>query len=256
MWFDRLRQDVRQALRGLGKSKGFAFIAILTLALGIGANTAIFTLIDAVMLRSLPVRSPEELVSVGDASRPTALWEGAPMSNIFSYPLYQRLRDQDRVFTGLLASGKTGRIDVVVGNGAPEEGRGRLVSGNYFEVLGVSPILGRGFSSEEDRTQGTSPVIVISYDYWVNRFARAPNILGSTLRINGSPFTVIGVGPPRFTGEVVGSPADIWIPLSMQAQVNPGAPRLNNRDSNWLLCMGRLKPGVSNRKLLRPAIGT
>ncbi len=238
-------KDLHYALRTIRGSPGFSVIVVLSLALGIGANTAIFTLIDAVMLRALPVRSPDELVSVGDAARPTARWNGGPMANIFSHPLYQRLRDQNRVFKALFASGQTGHIDVSVANGAPEEGRGRLVSGNYFDVLGLSPVLGRTFSPDEDRAPGVSPVVVIGYDYWVNRFAQNPGVLGTTLRINGSPFTVIGVGPPHFSGEVVGSPADIWIPLSMQAQVNPGEPRLDKRDTNWLLCMGRLKPGVS-----------
>ena len=240
--------DLRYGFRMLFKSPGFTAVAVLTLALGIGANTAIFTLIDAVILRSLPVRSPDELFSVGDASRPTALWYGGPMVSVFSYPLYQRLRDQNRVFTRLLASGKAGRIDMSVDDSLHEEVRGRLVSGNYFEVLGVSPVLGRTFSAEEDQTPGANPVIVISYDYWENRFARDSSILGRTLRLNDSTFTVIGVGPRHFTGDVVGSPTDIWIPLSMQAQVNPGDPRLDKRDSNWLLCMGRLKPGVSAQK--------
>ena len=240
-------KDLRYALRTLRGAPGFTAIVVISLALGIGANTAIFTLIDAVMLRSLPVRSPQELVAVGDASHPTALWHGGPMANLFSYPLYQRLREQNRVFTALLASGKTGRMDVSVTNGLPEEGRGRMVSGNYFQVLGVSPILGRTFSADEDRTAGTSPVVVIGYDYWTNRFGHSPSVLGTTIRINGSPFIIIGVAPPGFAGEVVGSPADIWIPLTMQAQVNPGEPRLDQRESNWLLCMGRLQPGVSIR---------
>ncbi|MGA8030303.1 MAG: ABC transporter permease [Bryobacteraceae bacterium] len=243
-------KDLRYAFRMIYRSPGFSAIAVLSLALGIGANTAIFTLIDAVMLRSLPVTSPNELVTVGDASRPTAHWNGGPVPNIFSYPLYRRLRDQNKVFSGLLASGQAGRIQVTVGTGGPEEGaleevQGRLVSGNYFAVLGVSPAIGRTFSADVDRTPGASPLIVLSYAYWANRFARDPGILGRTLTLNGSPFTVIGVGPPRFTGEVVGSPADIWIPLSMQPQVNPGDSRLDRRDSNWLLCMGRLNPGVS-----------
>ncbi len=131
-------KDLRYALRMLRRSPGFTTVAILTLALGIGANTAIFTLIDVVMLRSLPVRSPNELVSVGDPSRPTAHFSGGPMANIFSYPLYQRLRDQNQVFSGLLASGQAGRVDLTVGNGGPEPVRGRLVSGNYFEVLAVA----------------------------------------------------------------------------------------------------------------------
>ena len=217
--------------------------------MGIGANTAIFTLIDAVMLRSLPVRAPAELVSVGDASRPTALIHGGPLPNVFSYPLYRRLRDENHVFTGLLASGQTGRLDVEVG-GAPQDAHGRLVSGNYFQVLGVSPIAGRTFSPDEDRVPGMSPVVVISYDYWMNRFGRDPKTPGRTLMINGTAFTVIGVAPPRFSGEVVGSPADIWIPLSMQAQVNPGDSRLDRRGTNWLLCIGRLRPNTVHLTIL------
>jgi predicted permease len=245
---ETLLKDLQYAVRGLRRNPGFAAIVVISLALGIGANTAIFTLIDAVMLRSLPVRSPDELVSVGDASRPTAFWTGGPMADVFSYPLYRRLRDENQVFTGLLASGKTGRIDVGTANGAAEEAYGRLVSDNYFEVLGISPVIGRAFSSQDDQRVGVESVVVISYDYWVNRFGRSFDIPGSTLRINGSPFTIIGVAPPHFSGEVVGSPTDIWIPLSMQPQVNPGDSRLDKRDSNWLLCMGRLKPGISVRR--------
>ena len=238
-------KDLQYALRGLRKNPGFSAVVLISLTLGIGANTAIFTLIDAVMLRGLPVLSPNELVSVGDASRPAARLVGGPMANIFSYPLYQRLRQEERVFTGLLASGTAGRLDVALTSAGTEQAHGRLVSGNYFQVLGVSPIAGRGFSAQDDQAPGRNPLVVISYDYWVNRFGRSLDILGKTLRINASSFTVIGIAPPRFTGEVVGSPTDIWIPLSMQAQVNPGDPRLDSRDANWLLCMGRLKPGVS-----------
>ncbi|HEX4810212.1 MAG TPA: ABC transporter permease, partial [Bryobacteraceae bacterium] len=209
---ETLLKDLQYAVRGLRRNPGFAAIVVISLALGIGANTAIFTLIDAVMLRSLPVRSPDELVSVGDASRPTAFWTGGPMADVFSYPLYRRLRDENQVFTGLLASGKTGRIDVGTANGAAEEAYGRLVSDNYFEVLGISPVIGRAFSSQDDQRVGVESVVVISYDYWVNRFGRSFDIPGSTLRINGSPFTIIGVAPPHFSGEVVGSPTDIWIP--------------------------------------------
>jgi predicted permease len=238
-------QDLRYALRAIRKSPGFATAAIVSLALGIGANTAIFTLIDAVMLRSLPVRSPHELVSVGDPARPTALWEGAPMADVLSYPLYQRLRDGNRVLTGLLASGRTGRIEMSAGDGGSEEVRARLVSGNYFDVLGVSPIMGRTFSAEEDRIPGASPVIVIGHDFWEKRFARDAGILRRTVWLNASPFSIIGVGPPSFTGEVVGSPTDVWIPISMQAHVNSGQSRVHRRDSNWLLGLGRLRPGVS-----------
>jgi predicted permease len=240
-------KDLQYAVRGFSRNPAFAAIVIVSLGLGIGANTAIFTLIDAVMLRSLPVRSPDELVAVGDASRPTAHFTGGPMANIFSYPLYERLRDQNQVFSGLLASGNSGRLDVETASGAIDQPRGRLVSDNYFGVLGVSPIIGRAFSSEDQRL-GASPVIVVSYKYWVNHLGRSFDVLGRILQINGSPFTIIGVAPPRFSGEVVGIPTDIWIPLSMQPQVNPGSSRLDKRDSNWLLCMGRLKPDISIRR--------
>jgi putative ABC transport system permease protein len=242
---ESLWRDLRYALRMLRRTPAFSLVAVLTLTLGIGANTAIFTLIDAVMLRSLPVRSAGELVSVGDPSRPTALWEGAPMLDVLSYPLYERLRDRNGSFTGLLASGRSGRIEMDAGDGGFEEVRARLVSANYFDVLGASPAFGRTFSPNQDRVPGASPMIVISDDFWTTRFGREQGILGRAVRLNGSPFTVIGVGPRHFTGEVVGSPTDIWIPLSMQPQVNPGRARLDRIDSNWLLAMGRLKPGVS-----------
>lgn len=238
-------KDIRYALRLIARSPGLTCVAIISLALGIGANTAVFTVIDSVMWRQLPVHSPDELVAIGDASRPTALREGGPMMNILSYPLYRRLRDQNHVFTGLLASGAAGQTDMSVDGGAPEPVRCRLVSGNYFEVLGVTPVLGRAFSPNDDQSPGTSPVVVISYDYWTNRFGRDPSALRTVIRINGYPLTIIGIAPHGFTGEVVGSPADVWIPLSMQAQVNPGYGRLDRRDSNWLLCLGRLKPGLS-----------
>jgi predicted permease len=238
-------QDLRYALRTIRRSPGFATVAIVSLTLGIGANTAVFTLVDAVMFGSLPVRSPDELVSVGDPSRPTALWEGAPMLDVLSYPLYRRLRDENRVLAGLLASGRAGRVEMNEGNGGSEEVRARFVSGNYFDVLGISAAIGRTFSDEDDSAPGASPSIVISYGFWENRFARDPGILERTVRLNGWPCSVVGVGPRFFTGEVVGSPTDVWIPVSMQAQVSSGRSRLDRRDSNWLLGLGRLAPGVS-----------
>ena len=240
-WIEDLANDLAYAIRLLRRSPGFTTMAVASLALGIGANTAIFTLLNAVMVRPLPVRSPDELVTVGDASRPTALWEGGPMLDVLSYPLYERLRDHSRVFTGLLASGRAGRLEMTADAGEVETVRGRLVSGNYFEVLGVSAAVGRSLTSDDDRVPGGSPVLVISDDFWERRFGRDLHVLGQSLRLNGSPFSVVGVGPRGFTGEVVGSPTDVWVPVSMQAQVNPGHPRLQRPDSNWLLAMGRLK---------------
>jgi len=236
-----LLKDVQYALRTLRRSPGFALVALLSLALGIGANTAIFTLIDALLLRPLPVRAPRELVSVGDPARPAALRSGGPMLNVWSYPLYRRLRDQNHVFSGLMASGQAGHLDVRIGRGDFEEVHGRLVSSNYFNVLGVRTLLGRTFDGEKDG----SPVIVMSYNYWANRFGRDPAILGRPLTLNGEDYTIIGVAPRGFKGEVVDMPPDIWIPLSMQPEINRGDPRLDHKDVNWLLLIGRLKPGVS-----------
>jgi predicted permease len=243
---ETLLKDLQYGFRMIRRSPGFTTIAVLSLALGIGANTAIFTLIDAVMLRSLPVQAPQELVSVGDAARPGGLSNGStPRVDLFSYPMYQRLRAQNRVFNGLMASGRSGRVDANIGDSGSELVRARLVSGNYFEVLGVPALVGRTFTSDEDRTPGARPVVVISFDYWKTRFAGDPAIPGRALRLNGAVFKIIGIGPPDFTGEVVGAATDVFIPLSMQAQVNPGDPRLADRNASWLLLMGRLKPGMS-----------
>jgi predicted permease len=237
-------QDVRYAFRVLRRSPSFTVAAILSLTLGIGANVAIFTLLDAVMLRSLPVRSPGELVSVGDAARPTALREGAPMVDVLSYPLYERLRDRNRVFTGMLAAGRAGRIQIREGAGNAAAVQARFVSANYFDVLGVSVAAGRSFRDDEDRAPGAGPVVIISDRFWERRFGRTRDILGRMIWLNGQALTIVGVAPGWFTGEVVGTSTDTWIPLSMQPQIQ-GQSRLHNPDSNWLLALGRLKPGVS-----------
>jgi predicted permease len=235
-------QDLRYALRTMWKAPAFVSMAILCLALGIGANTAIFTLIDAVMLRQLPVPSPDQLIAVGDPSRPTALWEGGPMVDVLSYPLYERLRDRNQVVTGLLAAGRAGRIELGDEDGGGEV-QGRFVSANYFDVLGISPAAGRAFANR-DGSVGADPVAVISHNFWDQHFARDPRIVGRTVRLNGRSFTIVGVGPLSFTGEVVGSPTDIWLPLSTQPFLQ-GQSRLTRANSNWLLALGRLAPGVS-----------
>jgi predicted permease len=238
-----LARDLLYGVRTLRRSPGFTAIAVLSLALGIGANTAIFTLIDAVMLRSLPVRAPQELVAVGNSSRPGGMSFGPVYLEMFSYPLYRSLRDENSVFTGLFASGRVDHLDIRIDGGSNELVRGRMVSASFFDVLGVEPALGRAFSGD-DRGTAANPAVVISYDYWTTRFARDPAILGRVVKLNGAAATVIGVAPRGFAGEVVGNIADIWLPLSLQAAVNPGYDWMNKADIHWLLLMGRLRPGV------------
>jgi predicted permease len=250
-----LLRDLPYGLRTLRRSPGFTAIAVLSLGLGIGANTAIFTLIDAVMLRSLPVRSPNELVAIGNTARPGGMSFGPVNVELFSLPLYLRLRDRNSVFTGVFASGRVDHLTVRIDGGGDEPIRGRIVSANFFDVLGVEPALGRTFVNDGDRPTGANPVVVIAYDYWQKRFARDPAVLGRTVKLNGALVTVVGVGSRGFTGEVVGDAADVWIPLSMQAAVSPGYDWFEKPDGNWLLLMGRLRRGVGLAQA-RAQIGT
>ncbi len=242
-----LAGDLRLAARGLAKSPGFTLAVVLSLALGIGANTAVFSLIDALLLKSLPVAEPGRLVALGDTSRVYSLSQGSLRSDLASVPMYERLRDQNRVFTGLFASGRTGRLRLgETSSGAGEWVRGRLVSGNYFAVLGVSAFLGRTFTGADERGgPGSAPYVVLSHEYWQRHFGSDPGIVGKALVLNGYPLTVVGVGPPGFFGEIVGRPSDLWIPLVMQPSVEPGRDHLARWDTSWLLLMGRLRPGVT-----------
>ena len=248
-----LRQDVTYALRSLRNNAGFALVIVLSLAIGIGANTAIFTLIDALLLRPLPVPNAGELVVIGDSRRTNSASDGSLRSDLFSHLAYLELRKETRFFTGLVAAGRSGRLDVVIpdsarssqtGAAGDEHPRGRLVSGNYFTVLGVPMALGRPITIDDDRVVNGAAVAVLSHSYWQRRFAGDRNIVGRAITVNRMPFTVIGVAPPGFTGEVVGRMTDIWMPLTMQ-------PALTSRDwlksptQSWLLLIGRRKPGVT-----------
>ncbi len=249
-----IRQDIAYALRTLHQNPAFACIVILILALGIGANTATFSVIDALMLRPLPVSHPEGLVTIGDPQATHRLSKGTPESDIASYPGYADLRDGNHVLAGLYATGMTSRLDVVIdqtpastqpGPTEAEHPHGRFVTGNFFAVLGVGAIAGRTFAATEDRVTGADPVVVISYAYWRNRFARDPAAVGRPVIINGARFVIVGVAAPDFTGDIVGQPTDVWIPITMQPVVMPNSPWLAKRDVSWLLLMGRLAPGVS-----------
>jgi hypothetical protein len=183
--FERLIQDLRYAARILLGSPAFSAVAILSLALGIGANSAIFTLIDAVMLRMLPVAEPEQLVELD------RFYNDRPSG--FSYPLYEQLRDRNHVFNGVLTVSKM--LLRLTGENEGEGARGRYVSGNFFQVLGVGPLLGRVIAPEDDRVSqgGGNPVMVIGHSFWQRRFGGDPGVLGKTLQVEGKPFTIIGV---------------------------------------------------------------
>ncbi|HEX3681627.1 MAG TPA: ABC transporter permease [Bryobacteraceae bacterium] len=249
---ERLFQDLRFTARVLRQSPGFAAVAILSIALGIGVNTAIFSLIDAVLLKPLAVQNPDRLVIIGDPTHTGSLSEGAGRSDIFSYPFFERLRARQQVFTEVYASGRCERLDVTLANGLPVSSgakiRGRFVTGNFFSLLGVSSLAGRVFTEPEVRIPGSAPVMVIGYGLWQRAFAGDLHAVGQTLVVNGSNFTIIGVMPAEFSGDVVGAPTDIWFPITMQAQANPGHDSFKDPQTSWLLVMGRLKPGVSLRQ--------
>ncbi|MFZ1972190.1 MAG: ABC transporter permease [Candidatus Acidiferrales bacterium] len=242
-----LLQDIRFGLRTLGKNPGFTIVAVLTLALGIGANAAIFSLTDQVLLRLLPVERPQELVvlhSPGKAHGRT--WNDIAGGQSFSYPMYKDLRDRNEVFTGLLA-----RFHVqvsVAGQGQSQLAEGELVSGNYFQVLGVRPSLGRVLSPQDETAPGANPVAVLSYGYWARHFGRDPNILNKQLSVNGNSLTVVGVARSGFTGVQVGQVPDLFIPITMKAPMTPNWDGLADRNDHWVTMLGRLKPGMTATK--------
>src|SRR5690348_13161034 len=233
-------QDVRYALRMLAKNPGFTFVVVLTLALGIGANAAMFSLTDKVLLQSLPVGEPEQL-AVLSAYDPK---DGPDIQSSFSYAMYQDLRDRNDVFSGVIARGGA-QMNVSYAD-QNERVRGELVSGNFFEVLGVRPWAGRLFTAEDDRVPGAHPVVVLSYDFWQRRFNKDPNIIGKTILVNEHPLTVLGVTPPNFYGIDLSATPDVRLPLMMTPIYNPQPPtRLQSRRHQWLSVMARRKPGVS-----------
>ena len=242
-----LRQDAVFAVRTLRRNIGVTSLILGSLAIGIGANTAIFTLVNAVLLTKLPVEDPDALVAIGNPMRVGGVSTGFPQTALISYPLYKDLRDHNRSFSGLLASGRSDRLDVRVERSGTEleHPRGRFVSGNYFSVLGVRPLLGRTFDASVDEVPGASPVITISYGYWTRRFHNDPSIVGRQMLLNGTKMTIIGVTPPGFTGEIVGLSNDIWLPVSMVDVLRSHERRLDDRLTNWLLLLGRLEPGVT-----------
>ncbi len=240
-----LLQDLRYAIRQLRKSPGFTLIAMSILALGIGANTAIYSLLDQVLLRSLPVKDPGGLVqlkSVGSDSGHVSSW-GGDDHLYFSYPMYRDLRDKSSVFDGMLAR-TPAQVGIQYHNDS-KLGMAELVSGNYFQVLGLTPAVGRLIMPSDDEVQERDPIAVLSYEYWVRRFGSDRGVLNSTISINGHPFTIVGVAPPGFKSVVVGDSPDLFVPMMMKAEVTPGWNDLDKHRSRWLNIIARLKPGES-----------
>ncbi|MBI3415459.1 MAG: ABC transporter permease [Verrucomicrobia bacterium] len=245
-WLENLAQDIRYGARQLRKNPGFTAVAVLTLALAIGANTAIFTVVNALLLRSLPVRNPEDLVQVVTRSRSSDV-------NSFSYPFYKMLRDDGRSLSGLFAAGGVGERDqlIVPGAGNPETEfvHGQAVSGNFFSVLGVPAIFGRTFTPTDDKAGDSQAVVVFSHGFWERRFAADPTVIGKAISFKGIPFTIVGVTPPGFFGFQPGDNPDLWWPLQMGPQIDrdPAGWRLKE-GTTWLRLMGRLSPGVERRQ--------
>jgi putative ABC transport system permease protein len=238
-------QDLRFAVRQMRRSPGFVLTAVLTLALGVGANTAVYSLLDQALLRSLPVRAPEQLVAL---SAPGKAWEGhtgdhgAGEEKSFSYPMYRDLRDQAKVFDGLIA---TAPAPVgITHNRTSEVGDAEIVSGNYFSVLGVGPALGRVLSPADDGAPGANPALVLSHHYWTTHLGADPKVVGKAIALNGHSFEVIGVTPENFQSAVWGQTPDLFVPMSMLDAVIPGkGKRLTDHKDRWMNILGRLHNG-------------
>jgi predicted permease len=229
-------QDVRYSLRMIAKTPGYTAIAILTLALGIGANTTIFSWINSTLLNPIPgLANPGEVVSL-------SLGRGTDNPFPFTYPDFEMMRGGQRSFVGL-----TGGIPTpmsLTGKGKPERIWGSVASANYFDVLGVRPILGRGFLPEEDKTPGGAPVAVISYRLWQSHFGGNPEVVGQTIEINEHRYTIVGVTPEVFQGSQTGLRSEVWLPVMMEEQVLPRNDLLHDHHYFWFVVFGRLKPGV------------
>ncbi len=263
-----LTRDLRYAWRGLARSPLFTLVAVLSVALGIGANTAIFTLVDEVLLRRLPVKDPEQLVLFNGARNHYGSNSGG---NMLSFPMYEDFRDNfvdrgsakplprvsqpvpnpaptPKIFSGLFAR-RPVAMNMGV-NGQTERVPGEMVSGTFFQVLGVGAALGRVIEPDDDKTRADGYVAVLSYDYWRNRFGRDPSVVGRRVTINNYPFTIIGVSQAGFDGLDIGAVANVRVPLMLKAQMTPNWDDIDNRRSRWVNVFGRLKPGVTRQQAL------
>jgi predicted permease len=239
--------SLRIVLRGLLRTPLFTAIAIVSLALGIGANTAIFSLLDQVMLRTLPVKNPQELVYLYNPG-PT---QGSNSSDeaggpSFSYPAFREMQKQQTPFVGLGAA-RGQQVSLAYKNRS-SHGEARLVSGNYFGLLGVRPALGRLFTEDDDRTPGGHPLVILGYGYWVSSFGGDVGVLNQSINVNGYPMTIVGVAQKGFASEKLGEPPEIYVPVCMKKEVTPDWNGLSDRKNYWISLFGRLKPGMTLKR--------
>jgi predicted permease len=240
---DTLLQDIRLALRRLRKAPLFAAVAIISISLGIGANTAVFSLLDQVLMRSLPVKDPDRLLLI-KADGPRSGWMNASYDSdlIFSYPVYREFRDS-KLFDGVLARAPI--TLAVAWHGQTDRVPAEIVSGNYFDVLGAQAAIGRTLLPEDDRTLGAHPVAVLDYGYWKSRFAGDPTVLNQTFQLNGHPMTIVGVTQKSFHGVGTTERPFVYVPMMMRAEMYFGRKDLDDHQSYWLNIFARLKPGTS-----------
>ncbi len=240
-WMRDFVYDLRFSIRSFLRAPSFAATVILSLALGIGATTAIYSLVDQILLHSLPVRQPERLVLID--------WHGEDVSsgfgswNLMSYPICRDLEQQTRIFDGVFCRALT-TLNLSTGSD-PKPTTAEIVSGSYFAVLGVPAAIGRVLTENDDRTPGSSPVVVLAYDYWKTQFAGAPDVVGRKVLINQHPMTVVGVAAPNFHGVDVGEVPALWIPASMSADAIPGFSNMLDRRTVWMQVLGRLQDGLT-----------
>jgi len=245
-WLENFVQDVEYGSRAMLRSPALAIVALLSLALGIGANAAIFSLLDAVMLRSLPVRDPAQLILLGKGNI-SGITDDFARSQLYSYPFYRQMQEENQVFsdTAAIFSLTNDVHGFVEGRIESEPMTVQLVSGTYFTTLGVRAFVGRTLYDADDNSEGDHPVAIISYAWWKRGLAQDPNVLNRKLRLGARTYNIIGVAPPEFFGTKVGEAPDMWIPLSMVKEVPPNYGGYKDNFSESLLIMGRLKPGIS-----------
>src|SRR6266850_4399189 len=240
-WLRDFVYDLRFSARSFLRSPSFTATAVLSLAVGIGATTALYSLVDQLVLRALPVDHPERLVLIDWIGFQNA--ETLGTDNLMSYPICRDLQQQKEFFDGVFCRAAT-TINLST-SGEPRLTAAELVSGTYFSVLGVSPALGRLLTIDDDQAPGSSPVVVLSYDFWKNQFGSAQDIVGRKVLVNQYPMTVVGVTAPAFHGIDVGEVPSLWIPAVMSAQANPGFETMLDRRTRWVQILGRLKQNVS-----------